>query len=159
MNLAELLVEGVFKIQTFEQAECLADHLSAISPNLTIVRMGLLELFTNAIEHGNLKITSDEKSQLQKDGIWIDEINRRLDLSEHQHKFVKVEVKRQDKELKVIVTDQGEGFDWNKFQEEHEKCSKKVHGRGIMMAKKLAFKDLQYLGKGNVAVGIISLAK
>lgn len=156
---ANLLVEGHFRFQTFQEAMILSEFIAETCPNKMLSHMGLAELFTNAVEHGNLGITSEEKATLQKNGLWLEEIELRLHLPENQQKWVEVFVTRQDHELMVKVIDQGVGFDWQKYQEQNENLNLDTHGRGIVMAKDLAFKNLQYSGRGNVVTGIIDLQK
>lgn len=155
LSIIDFLQEGSFKIQTFEQAASLADFLSSHCSNSNIVRMGLLELFTNGIEHGNLKIGSEEKNRLQKEGRWMDEVTRRLSLSENKNKMVTIEVIRKENEMQIKVSDEGDGFEWKKFHHDNKECSKEAHGRGILMAKELAFKKLEYNEKGNVVTAIV----
>lgn len=55
------------------------------------------------------------------------------------------------------MTDEGNGFDWNKYLEMSPDRAFDMHGRGIAMARMLSFDDLQYQGKGNVVVGKVNL--
>lgn len=132
--------------------------------------MGLFELITNAIEHGNLKITSEEKTKLRKEDRWLEEIDRRLTLPENQDKYVDIVVTRQslnktqdkatDNNLAVQIIDQGPGFNWKKYEtdsEDNKNINLKEHGRGIFMAKALAFKKLTYSESGNMVTAIIQM--
>lgn len=162
--IASLIVKAEFKLKTFHEAEALAEFLSALCPNHKLVKMGLFELFTNAIEHGNLGITSEEKTQLQKEDRWLEEIEHRLKLPENKDKYADVLVTRQEQighpELKIQITDQGPGFDWKKYESENEQqknLNLEEHGRGIVMAKGLAFKEVIYSEQGNVVTAVIKL--
>jgi CheY-like chemotaxis protein len=117
--------------------------------------MGLMELLLNAVEHGNLAITYDEKSQLIRDNQLETEINRRLELPEYADKIVTVKFKRDPKSLTFIIADQGSGFNWEPYLDMQLDRINDNHGRGIAMAKNMSFNDLQYQGDGNVVQATI----
>ena len=101
-------------------------------------------------------IFNEPKSLLQANNTWLSEIDRRLELPENKNKFVEVEYSKTDTHIQVTVTDQGNGFDWKKFESNGNR-SQDSHGRGIFLAKKLAFQELYYSGKGNVVTCVIAL--
>ena len=79
-----LLENATFVLRTADQAECLGAGLaSACAADKC---GGLLELFVNAIEHGNLGIGYEEKTRLLGEGILSEEIERRLELPENADK-------------------------------------------------------------------------
>jgi phosphoserine phosphatase RsbU/P len=47
------------------------------------------------------------------------------------------------------LRDQGKGFDWRGYQELSAERAADPHGRGIAMARMLAFHNLDYHGAGN----------
>jgi hypothetical protein len=168
------LIQGHFSLRGLAEAYAIARFISRACPNPRLSLVGITELLLNAIEHGNLGISYEEKTQLQKDNNWIPEIERRLSLAENQNKYVDVNVERKEKEqeLHIRIVDQGSGFDWRQFLEPDEvkdetkqasnqetvKPSRtSTHGRGIPMARGLAFSRLEYFGKGNEVLGVISL--
>ncbi len=152
------LKNGHFEIQHPMQAHSLASFLAQACPDPRSSIVGITEILLNAVEHGNLNIGFDEKSKLQKENNWMKEIDRRLTLPEYANRFVHIEFTRQETEIHLKVTDQGEGFDWKKYQEPDPKNMLSTHGRGILMAKALAFKSLNYSDKGNEVTCIIPLA-
>lgn len=103
----------------------------------------------NAIEHGNLHIGYDEKSELRKQDRWESEIARRLELPENKGKYAFIDVINEDEVVTYTVTDQGEGFDWDEFMEFDTTRVMDNHGRGIAMANQLYFSKLKYSGNGN----------
>ena len=119
--------------------------------------LGLKELFFNAIEHGNLGITYDEKTRLEKEDSWKEELQRRLNLPENQDKYVVVHLERHAHEIVFIITDQGAGFDWRPYETMDPQRMFDSHGRGIAMARSLCFDELRYRGRGNEVMAIISL--
>jgi CheY-like chemotaxis protein len=151
------LQQGRFRVQTIDEAYDLALLIAQACPNPEKVAFGLNELIMNGVEHGNLQIGYDEKTKLQEDDQWEEEIRRRQALTEHAHKFVEVVFERHPDRIQVTVTDQGLGFDWNDFQEIKANRLLESHGRGIAMAKSLSFDHLEYQGKGNQVVCLVNL--
>lgn len=154
-GVALLLHNGRFKFRYLAEANLLAQFIAKACPNPRLAIMGISELLINAIEHGNLGIGSEEKAKLQQQNIWIEEINRRCDLPEYKTRIAEVQFTRTETEIELVVTDQGEGFDW-KAVENGPSDRLSTHGRGILMAKQLVFKRLEYSGKGNIVTGIIA---
>lgn len=151
------MLSGCFRFKKLQEAHLLAEFLAEACPNPRLAIMGITEILVNALEHGNLGISFEEKSKLQLEENWLDEIDKRLNLPEHINQFVEVEYRRMEKTIEIKVTDQGEGFDWKKFQDPVNKTLLSTHGRGILLAKSLAFSKLEYSEKGNVVTGTISL--
>jgi len=145
-NPFELMVEGTFRFKTLAEGEYLALRIAnaSSSPKDTVV---INELFVNAVEHGNLGITYDDKTEYVDQGTWETEIARRLALPEHADKDVTVNIKRYPNKMTVLIADQGPGFDFKKYSELDESRALDNHGRGIVMAK--MYLDFQYLGSGN----------
>lgn len=144
----EILETGTFLLQTLEEVSALASALSKACPTADYVMMGLGDLLLNAVEHGNLNITYDEKTQLLQNGQWEKEIARRLSDPENLNKYVKVIFQRLPGEVHITIKNQGPGFDWRKYIEMNTE-SMSNHGRGIAMAKALGFDHLEYRGTGN----------
>jgi anti-sigma regulatory factor (Ser/Thr protein kinase) len=107
----------------------------------------IMEMITNAVEHGNLGIGYEDKSRFMSQGTWYAEIERRLSLPEHSGKFVDVHMNRFPDKITVLIEDMGKGFDFAKFLTLDEKRLLDNHGRGIAMAR--MFLDLAYQGSGN----------
>jgi len=142
--------EGVFHFRTLEEAQALALLLAALAPHKKLLRLGLSELFINAVEHGNLGITAEEKLQLKNDGGWLDEIDRRLSLRENCDKIVQLMVRRDDRQFVLEIKDQGDGFDWKRALEKtSEPLGFAKAGRGLAIARKAGLDALSFLGKGN----------
>lgn len=141
-----LLEEGTFKFRTLQEAEALAVRIANASsdPEQAMV---IAELLTNAVEHGNLGVSYEEKTKLVDEGTWIAEIGRRLVLPENSHKYVSVKVKRNDGDLLVEIEDQGSGFDFQQYVRFNENRVFDNHGRGIAIASTSL--HVQYLGSGN----------
>ena len=72
-----LLEKAVFTFQTVEQARDLGTLLANTCPDPNATVIGLTELLVNAVEHGNLGITYEEKTRLFANGTWGDRAGRR----------------------------------------------------------------------------------
>ena len=114
--------------------------------------MGLSELMINAIEHGNLDIGYEEKSELRKRDLWESEIEKRLGFTENKEKYASVDVLNDLENVTFTISDQGNGFEWDDFMEFDTSRVMDNHGRGIAMANKLYFSKLEYQGNGNTVV-------
>ena len=143
---------GLFQIRTLEEAYSLARLLSGACPNPGKVIMGLVEMLVNAVEHGNLQITYHEKTRMQEEESWEQEIASRLALPENADKRVEVWFERRPEEVTITIKDQGPGFDWKRYLEMSPDLAFQTHGRGIAMARALCFDGLDYLGVGNEVV-------
>ena len=141
-----MLIEGTFRFRTLKEGERLALWIANATP-IPLAAMGITEMFINAIEHGNLCITYDEKTEYMMEGTWNAEIERRLALPRHADKHVEVRITREAALLAVLIKDQGRGFDYEKYLRLDESRVFHNHGRGIALAKSTL--DLQYLGNGN----------
>ena len=141
-----LLDEGVFRFRTNEEAEALALQIAGSSPEPQKALI-IAELLLNAVEHGNLGITYEEKTDLIEKGNLKSEVRRRLSLPENDSKTVELRFRREDDALVVEIKDAGEGFDYGRFLEMDERRVFDNHGRGIAMVH--AQYRIEYLGKGN----------
>jgi anti-sigma regulatory factor (Ser/Thr protein kinase) len=138
-----------FHYQTIEQAHSLAKHLSAQYPQPTQILVGLIELLINAIEHGNLGISFNDKSILLKEGRWSEEVQKRLANPFYQSKKVTVHFQRLPDKIKLSVHDEGEGFKWHDFEKIDPRRMLDAHGRGIMIARSFSFSSVAYNEPGN----------
>jgi CheY-like chemotaxis protein len=152
-----MLEKGTFKFRTLDEAKTLATHLAKSCPLPEKRILGLSELFINAIEHGNLGITYDEKSELNAENSWKAEVERRLELDENKNKYVEVLFERLDEEIIITVIDQGEGFDWQEYLEFSPERVFDNHGRGIASSKMISLDDIFYNAIGNQVTAKISL--
>ena len=153
--MMQYLIFGEFQVKTLGEAQDLARGLSTICPNPNLAVVGISELLINAIEHGNLAITYAEKSQYKRDNTWEAKITERQKEPKHRHKTVDVQFKKTETEFIIQITDQGAGFDSKKVIDLNPERLLDTHGRGIMMARNLVFKDLVYSPKGNQVTVVI----
>ena len=148
-----------FDFQTLDEAQTLALLLAQVFTDPERIAMGLTDLLFNAVEHGNLHITYDEKTRLQQTGEWETEIARRLSLPEFAHKKATIRFHRNAERIEFTITDQGPGFDWKRYLEMSPDLAFATHGRGIAMARALSFDTMEYRGVGNEVVCTINVSE
>ncbi len=118
--------------------------------DLQKIRIGLSEMITNAIEHGNLEITGEEKFEATENDRYYDLLKEKLKISKLKNRKVNVFVTVSQKLLKITIKDKGKGFDTSKIKKKHsEEDLYKLHGRGILIAS-MYFDEINYNKKGNV---------
>jgi len=156
MNLGSMR-EATFTFKTIHSARDLANLLARTFPEPRRAVVGLTELLLNAVEHGNLCISYAEKQRLRCEGLWEQEVATRVADPDNADKEVWVEYARDPRLIRVLIRDQGNGFDWRRHLDIDPARVADLHGRGIAMARMISFDRLEYRGNGNeveVAVGI-----
>jgi CheY-like chemotaxis protein len=152
-----LLHAAEYCFKSLEDISLLVPVLSAFCPVPDVVAPGLSDLMVNAVEHGNLALTYQEKSQLKREGDWEGEITRRLALPEFGNRVATIRIERLNAStVRFTISDEGDGFDWAKFLAFDPERAYDPNGRGIAMAKMMSFTSLEYQGKGNVVVATVS---
>ncbi|MBL0318563.1 MAG: response regulator [Alphaproteobacteria bacterium] len=152
VNALHLMQECHFQAQTLAETEALSSLIAPIFRNAEDAVLGLSELMINAIEHGNLGIGYHEKTILNQQSRWEDEVHKRLELPQHKHKKIKVSAYQLQDMVEVHIRDEGEGFDWQAYLEISPERITDNHGRGIPIARNICFDQVEYLGKGNHVV-------
>jgi len=111
------------------------------------LHVALLELLVNAIEHGNCKISFDEKT------MWLERGLDGMDLIRMKNKDPEVAARKVSFDYTIspdssrfTITDEGDGFDWRARMEAKPEVG--LHGMGIKMAG-VYVHDLSYNEKGN----------
>lgn len=116
--------------------------------------VGIYEIIVNAIEHGNLEISFDEKQRALAQGKYETLINERAANKTLGARNVYVTMQITERDIHFIVEDEGAGFDWETVREKlfyrnHEALYRE-NGRGMFIAE-CYFDDISYNSKGNVA--------
>jgi CheY-like chemotaxis protein/anti-sigma regulatory factor (Ser/Thr protein kinase) len=143
LRRAEMICVDLSDVQT-----CTA-MIAAMCPDPSAVAIGIQELLVNAVEHGNLGITYDEKKELRLADGWEDEIARRAALPENRGKVVVVKLAREPGSIELVIADEGHGFDWRNYLELDHRRAFDPNGRGIAMARMLSFASVEYNERGN----------
>lgn len=119
--------------------------------SVNLLRISLREILINAIEHGNLGITFEEKSKAIVNGTYLDFLAERQKDPEKMKKKIEIEYSVNPEKVVYKVTDEGKGFDHGKIMGINPIDVNKMllgHGRGITMAKN-TFDEIQFNKKGN----------
>lgn len=136
------------------EAEKLSRHLvrnlAPFLPSATLqqVRLGLREILVNAIEHGNLGITFDEKSEMKNVDDYLTEIEKR---QQHTNSKVMVESSLNQQRVAYKIADEGKGFDYEARMARIESDNTMpvlTHGRGLLLARAI-FDEITWNRKGN----------
>ena len=117
--------------------------------SLEKVRVGLAEMLTNAIEHGNLAITGDEKFEATDNGTYYDLVNARIADPVYSARYATFSFTVNENSMCMILEDEGEGFDVNSLPDPTDpEGLLKLHGRGILITR-MYFDEVKYNDKGN----------
>ncbi len=110
----------------------------------------LREMVINAIEHGSLEITFDEKTHAQEEGRYLDFLRERRSDPRFRDRTVRMEWTITEEEAVYRITDNGPGFDHRAFLSRiaEDTPTALQHGRGIVMAVN-AFDEVSYNPRGN----------
>ena len=116
------------------------------------VRMGLQELLINAIEHGNLGISAEEKREALMNDTYDALVDARRHLPINAARRVKVWMEHDtaNHTFHCRICDEGDGFDWEPLLQGNSETipSLAASGRGIFLVKTF-IPQLQYFGRGN----------
>lgn len=148
-SIMQHLDHGEFVFRTAGEARQLAMQIAHAAPDAARVVLGLTELMLNAVEHGNLGITYDEKSRFIAAGTLAEELHRRLADPRYAARAARVRIERQPEVLRFTVIDEGAGFDWQDYLAMSPERAFDTHGRGIAMSRLLSFDTMEYHGSGN----------
>jgi anti-sigma regulatory factor (Ser/Thr protein kinase) len=144
MQVAKNLVDGTLPIN---------------EKNRYHIILGLSEIVNNAIEHGNLGITFEEKSDALKASRFYPLAIERAHKEPYKDRVVTIRsrVFPSLRRIEYFVADQGGGFDWRSLPDPKDKENiLNRNGRGIMMAR-YAFDEMIYNETGNEVTLVVNL--
>ncbi|MEW6513603.1 MAG: response regulator [Pseudomonadota bacterium] len=151
----ELLDSAEFRFRRLDQVGPLIQVLASLCARPEHVATGLSELLVNAIEHGNLGLSYEDKKRLRLDNSWEAEVIRRQALPEFRDRSVLVRVVRLPDRLEFTVIDEGVGFNWQRYLDFDPERATDPNGRGIAMARLMSFDSISYSGCGNRVVATV----
>jgi len=112
------------------------------------LQMVLMEFLTNALEHGNLNISYEDKTACLMEGKdMIQLLEERSQLPEYADKKIHISYSIGKSKSTFVIRDDGNGFDWRKYLEKTA-GGEDLHGRGISLGLEMA-KRVSYNEKGN----------
>lgn len=113
------------------------------------LQMTFIELLNNALEHGNLNISFDEKTKWMKEhGDVFSLIAERAADPRYVNRQITITYAIGKQKSAFSIKDEGDGFDWRKYFGENASAGENLNGRGIKIAKGLVSK-IAYNEKGN----------
>jgi anti-sigma regulatory factor (Ser/Thr protein kinase) len=117
---------------------------------INALRLALREILINAIEHGNLGISFEDKSLETERENYLAFLRERQNAPGIQGKTVTVEFRMDESKMEYKIRDDGEGFDVEAQEVKRNRVDSDMlaHGRGITMARS-AFDEVRYSRKGN----------
>ena len=119
-----------------------------------LLQMTLMELLTNAVEHGNLGITFDDKTKWMESGAdMLGIIEKRAGDPKYKDRKITISYLIRNKMSAFRIKDDGDGFDWKKHIASD--AGIQTHGRGIKLSLSCV-KKLVYNKKGNIVTFAIS---
>jgi len=117
--------------------------------SLTGLKTGLYEMIINAIEHGNLDITFEEKSYALEKDAYNELLAERFHDPLYQNRKVSIDYEMDDEKLRFTIRDEGKGFDWESVTYEDDmETLNRPHGRGILMTR-FYFDEVKFNDSGN----------
>lgn len=137
-------------IQTLAEAEIAGEFFASLFPDPSRAKLGIMELIVNAIEHGNLEITSEEKVQLMKEDRWQEEITYRSTLPQYANRYVHIKCYHHHICTEIVIEDDGRGFNWTPHINISNQTLTALTGRGIACAYNVSFDEMRFMDKGNV---------
>ena len=149
-----LMDRARFHIRTLDEAENISCFVANCFPNSDKLLPAIAELLINAIEHGNLQISYEEKTELIASSRWREELNKRANQPEYKNKTAEIIFSKENDVYSLQVSDQGNGFAWKKFLQINPSRALDNHGRGVARAN-MVFSKLQYNKEGNKVLAII----
>ncbi len=118
--------------------------------NTSGIELGLNEIITNSVEHGNLGISYEEKSNALSEGTYEKLYVERLTNPEFAEKTVTVKFIFDEEKFEWEIIDEGNGFNWKIVPDPIKESNKEgFHGRGIFLTR-FQFDEMEYNKKGNI---------
>ena len=137
------------------QGEELSGRLTALlssrleNHTLNTLRLGLCEILINAIEHGNIEISFEEKTTETDKDDYLAFLIERQKLPAYAGRSVTVEYHITPRQATFRISDEGRGFDHRKYNSLTAKGNTELaHGRGIRMTLRV-FDRVRYNSRGN----------
>ncbi len=123
------------------------------------IELGLVELITNSIEHGNLNITYSEKQEALNNGNLDELYFERMKNPVFKNRIITIDFFADNDKLQWTISDGGTGFDWKSLPDPtDEEHLLELNGRGVFISRFL-FDKVEYLGIGNIVVATKIISK
>jgi DNA-binding response OmpR family regulator len=112
------------------------------------LKVGIEEMLKNAIEHGNLGISAEEKNAALEKGTFGTLLAEKLAVDGNAEKTITITAEADRGEFRITIEDEGAGFDWRSLP--HLQAESLLHfsGRGIFLTR-IYFDEVIYNNRGN----------
>jgi len=150
------LRSGEFSVQTLDEAREVALFIARGCPASCQISVGIFTLLANAIEHGNLEFSSNDKAKGLAEGKWRHTLIKKLAEREFSRRRVRIQYQRGGRLISLIIHDDGPGID-AETAEMADPTRASYRGKGIKAARSLGFSQISYLGAGNIVEASILL--
>lgn len=101
------------------------------------LNLAVFECLTNALEHGNLGIGYDRKTELVREGEYLARL-RNLSRASSGNRQIHLEYEVEPDRVQVHISDEGPGFDFGALQRRAGGADEEAfHGRGLLLAMKM----------------------
>ncbi len=160
LNFEKMVISSCFSISygnDIQQIPFLVDFLLAHcdatlhDDDIVKIEFGLFELLINAIEHGNLDISYEEKTHALESS--IDDLfelrEKRSTLEKYKDRKVIIRFLMNKDFFEWTIEDSGDGFNWEGLKSPLANGLLEQHGRGIFLTR-FQFDELEYIGNGNL---------
>ena len=140
----ELAAIPLFVDVLLRQADAVTDPRTAAE-----LSVALRELLINAIEHGNLELSYEDKSRALETGSLLRVVAERCERPGMADRSATVHVLRRGTNLTIRIRDEGPGFNWRSLPDPTDPSHLLAdHGRGVLLAR-LSVDSLTYNETGN----------
>ncbi len=112
------------------------------------LKIGIEEVITNAIEHGNLGITYEAKAKAISEGRLADLIAEKGRESDEAGRCVRISSRLAPDHFEITIRDDGRGFDWKNLPAVEPENLLAFNGRGIFLTK-IYFDEVSFNNSGN----------
>jgi len=147
----QMVIHNDFTLITPVAKSLVDTTLSPSDPRRTQVTLGLIEILSNAIEHGNLGIDFDEKREALRGSYFFDLAQERIQKLPWRDRVVRVscQVLPAEGVIRYQISDEGAGFDWRSPPDPSDPENMTArHGRGLLMARH-SFDNISFNERGN----------
>jgi len=124
------------------------------SNDILFMQVALHEIIVNAIEHGNLEITYEKKTEFkQRRSNYWEIILRETNENHLKYRKIFLNYSLEKDRVTYTVRDEGKGFDWKKYIHNIDfdgknEMVKSFHGLGLLMVKN-SFDEIHFNDRGN----------
>jgi hypothetical protein len=81
------------------------------SSDLDLITGGVREMVINAMEHGNLEISEDEKNKALEEKNYFTLLQARAEMEEYRGRWITVRSVIHSEKARFVIRDEGKGFD------------------------------------------------